>query len=530
MTATLTPTSRAALLDELETTHFDLIVIGGGIAGAGIAREAAARGLRVALCEAGDFGIGTSSRSSKLIHGGLRYLAQGRVDFVRRTTQERAGVHAMAPHLARPCWMVTPARDQLHALVIRSALTVYERLGGIGRGDTHIGWDRDELAEREPALRLDTHGLAIAHREYLTDDIRLVLAVLRAAARSGATLASRVPVRGFLRRGRRIEGVVVHCGASDREIQVRGAVVVNAAGPWVGRLAKLEAEPPAANVVFSKGVHVVVDRDRLPVKHPILYTASDRRWIYMVPRGPVVYIGTTDTPYEGARVTWPPIDRADVDYLLAPLAGYLAAPPPTADDVIAAWAGLRALPVHHVRKVTAMSREAELCVGPGMLLSVAGGKLTGFAGLATSTVEAAGRLLDRELPPGPGTEPLPGAAPEPIVDDERLHHLYGSDALAVMALGPDLLVDGAPVLVGEVDWAVGVEAASTVEDVIYRRTLAAWFQPRHRVALAGAVADRMTTLLGWSPQRREEELCVLHQRFAAELSFRSSSATRCRWS
>lgn len=198
MTPKLTPASRAELLDELETTRFDVVVIGGGIAGAGIAREAAARGLRVALCEADDFGVGTSSRSSKLIHGGLRYLAQGRFDFVRRTARERNAVHAMAPHLARPCWMVAPARHWLQAQGFRCALAVYERLGGVSQDDTHLSWDRAELARREPSLHVDAFGRAIAFREYLTDDARLVLAVLRAAAESGAVPASRTPVRGLL--------------------------------------------------------------------------------------------------------------------------------------------------------------------------------------------------------------------------------------------------------------------------------------------------------------------------------------------
>ena len=187
--------------------------------------------------------------------------------------------------------------------------------------------------------------------------------------------------------------------------------------------------------------------------------------------------------------------------------------------MLAAWAGLRALPVRRSRKSVSMSREAELRVGPGRLLSVAGGKLTGFAGLAASAVEMVGRLLERDLPPGPGTAPLPGAAAEPVVGGERLHHLYGADAAQVMGQGAGRLVDGAPVLSGEVDWAVGVEAATTVEDVIYRRTLAAWFQPHHRAELAAAVADRMTELLAWSPQQREEQVRSVQQRFAGELEF-----------
>lgn len=229
MTSTLTPESRTELLDELATTRFDVIVIGGGIAGAGIAREAAARGLRVALCEADDFGVGTSSRSSKLIHGGLRYLAQGRFDFVRRTARERNAVHAMAPHLARPCWMVAPARHWMQARGIRCALAVYERLGRVDRRDAHLSWDRDELALREPSLRLDAYGRAIAFREYLTDDVRLVLSVLRAAAESGAVLSSRTPVRGLLREG--LASAASWCIAPSRAERLKSVAVLSSTPP-----------------------------------------------------------------------------------------------------------------------------------------------------------------------------------------------------------------------------------------------------------------------------------------------------------
>ena len=519
MTPALTPESRTELLDELENTHFNVIVIGGGIAGAAIARDAAARGLRVALCESGDFGVGTSSRSSKLIHGGLRYLAHGRFGFVRRTARERNMVRAMAPHLARPCWMVAPARHRMQARGFRCALAVYERLGGISRGDTHRSWDRAELATREPSLNLACFGRAVAFREYLTDDVRLVLAVLRAAVESGAAVCSRAPVRELLRHETRVSGVVAHCAVTGREVSVDGDVVVNAAGPWVDRLAMLEAEPPAAQVTVSKGVHLVVDRSRLPVAHPILCMASDRRWIFAIPRGDIVYIGTTDTGYDGERVAWPAIGRADVDYLLEALGGCFTTSPLRRGDVLAAWAGLRALPARGARKSIRMSREAELRAGPGMLLSVSGGKLTGFAGLAAGTVELVSRIGEFDLGPGPGAAPLPGAALEPAVDDARLHQLYGTDAKHIVNLGGGSLVEGTPVVAGEVDWAVNVEAATTVEDVIYRRTLAAWHLPRHRLKLAEAVADRMAHLLSWNDHQRNEQVCAVKQRFAAELAF-----------
>jgi len=210
----LTPSTRAARLDELEAARFDLVVVGGGITGAGVARDAAARGLRVALLEGDDFASGTSSRSSKLIHGGLRYLASGEVDLVRKTARERTAVHAMAPHLAEPCWMVVPARNWAAVTKFRAGIGTYEKLGGIDGADRHEVWKGGEITAHEPHLRTDPYDYAVAYREYLTDDARLVLATLRAAVASDAIVANRLPVVEMIRDGERVDGVVARCATS----------------------------------------------------------------------------------------------------------------------------------------------------------------------------------------------------------------------------------------------------------------------------------------------------------------------------
>jgi glycerol-3-phosphate dehydrogenase len=212
MTApSLTPTTRDERLDLLEADRFDLIIVGGGITGAGVARDAAARGLTVALLEADDFAAGTSSRSSKLIHGGLRYLASGEIDLVRKTARERTAVHAMAPHLAEPCWMVVPARNWASVTKFRAGIGTYEKLGGVEDADRHEVWKGDEVTAHEPHLRTDPYDYAVAYREYLTDDARLVLATLRAATLSGAVAANRLPVVDAIREGDRIDGVQARC-------------------------------------------------------------------------------------------------------------------------------------------------------------------------------------------------------------------------------------------------------------------------------------------------------------------------------
>ena len=528
---TLTPSSRSDRLDELEADRFDVVVVGGGITGAGVARDAAGRGLRVALLEADDFAAGTSSRSSKLIHGGLRYLAAGEVDLVRKTARERTAVHAIAPHLAEPCWMVVPARNWAAVTTFRAGIGTYEKLGGIDGADRHEVWKGDEITAHEPHLRTDPYGYAVAYREYLTDDARLVLATLRAAVATGAVIANRVPVVGMVPAGdgTRIDGVVARCATTGRELSVRADIVVNAAGPWVEGIARMEQDPPATPLHLSKGVHVVVPRSRFPATHLVICNTPDKRSIFVIPRGDTVYIGTTDTSYHGERPLWPEIETADVEYLLDPMTRYFDIDPLTPDDVVAAWAGVRPLIAQEGKEAKEMSRKDEVTVGPGGMISIAGGKLTGFRRLAEDVVDLVASQLGRALGPGPGLTPLPGGAPveaDPDRQATRLRRLYGAEAPDVLALGSAQLVEGEPVVAGEVDWAIGTEAATTLVDVVYRRTRLAWYVPARRDELAVAVAARMADRLGWTSGERAAQEAEVRARFADELEFQGHEQAR----
>lgn len=538
---TLTPSSRSDLLDRLETDRFDLVVVGAGITGAGVARDAAARGLRVAVVEADDFAAGTSSRSSKLIHGGLRYLASGEVDLVRKTARERTAVHTMAPHLAEPCWMVVPARNRAAVTTFRAGIGTYEKLGGIDGADRHSVWRDEEITANEPHLRVDPFDWAVAYREYLTDDARLVLAVLRAAAASGAAIANRAPVIGVVRAGGggaadRIDGVVCRCALTDREVTVRADVVVNAAGPWVEGIARMEQDPPASRLHLSKGVHIVIARDRFPVNHLVICNTPDKRSIFVIPRGETVYIGTTDTSYHGNRPLWPEIELEDVDYLLEPMTKYFDIEPLDSSDVIAAWAGVRPLIAQEGKEAKEMSRKDEVTVGPGGMISIAGGKLTGFRRMAEDVVEEVGKQLGRKLPAGPGMAKVPGGdlplgPPDDVMPSAngrvdpaarlglRLRRLYGSEADEVRSLGSTPLVEGEPVLEGEVDWAIDREAAQTLVDVVYRRTRVAWYVPARRAALCTAMGARMAARLGWDDAQRTREENAVSALFDDELAF-----------
>lgn len=526
-------TRRAQTIAALEGETFDLAVVGGGITGAGVAREAALRGLRVALIEADDFAAGTSSRSSKLIHGGLRYLAMGDVALVRETALERKVLHRMAPHLAQRRWMVLPVRSRAGLLKFRTAIATYEKLGAVAAEDVHRNWDAAALAEQEPALDRVAFPYACAYREYLTDDARLVIANLRAAAAAGAVVLSHAPVTAVLVEpdGGRARGVRARCALDGRELEVRARCIVNAAGPWVEAIRRLEEERAPSLLHLSKGVHVCFPAARLPVRNLVLLSAADRRSLFAIPRGEVTFVGTTDTTHDGGAEWWPSVGDDDVRYLLEPLARYFPESSLRPGDVVAAWAGLRPLVARSgtaAGRPQELSRKDEISIGPAGIVTVAGGKLTGYRPMAMRILEAAAPLLGAPLPPRPADEPpLPGgdfagdaaalaaslaargiAAPAA----ERLVALYGGEALKVMSLGPAEIAAGAPFVRGEIDWAVRSEGAVRAEDVVVRRIRAALYEPARCAALVAPIVDRMAELLAWTPARRADEEHRLQRR------------------
>jgi glycerol-3-phosphate dehydrogenase len=536
MSASLATPDRPRLLDALEERPFDLVVVGGGITGAGILREAALRGLSAALLEAEDFASGTSSRSSKLIHGGLRYLALGDVALVRETALERKRVFALAPHLAERCWMVVPARSWAGLLKFRAGIGTYEKLGAVEAADRHFHWNAEELAREEPALRSEVWRFACVYREYLTEDARLVLANLRAAARGGALAANHARVEGFLEEQGRAVGVVARCRLSGRELRVRARCVVNAAGPWIEALRRLE-DPTAPSVLhLSKGVHVSLPAERLPVRHIVIVNTSDRRSMFVIPRGEVVYVGTTDTSYGRGAEVWPEIERGDVEYVLEPLSRYFDVPKPSAEDVVAAWGGIRPLIAQPGKPPTEISRRDEIWIGPKGVVTIAGGKLTGYRKMAEDVMERVESVLGAPLPPPrQADEPLPGGdfdgdlealaarlSTQMSVDAAvaaRLVRLYGTEAGEVVRRGAAPLLPGSNVLQGEVAWAVAEEAAATLEDLIYRRTRVALYEPRAREALLGPAAARLGALLGWDAARVEREIAHTRSRLEQDLGF-----------
>ncbi|HEY2179531.1 MAG TPA: glycerol-3-phosphate dehydrogenase/oxidase, partial [Caulobacteraceae bacterium] len=380
---------RDALFDELAARIYDLAIIGGGITGAGIARDAAMRGLSVALVEAGDFASGTSSRSSKMIHGGLRYLAQGDLALVREAASERKTVQAIAPHLARETPFVIPARSGGAIARLRAGLWTFEKLGGVPRSRAHEVWSAADLKAREPAIAADDLAGAVVYPEYLTNDARLTLANIRSAAAAGALTVNYARAESFCFEGERASGIEVadrSAGGSDRRVRLAAKVFVNAAGPWVDAVRALEAPETSPRLALSRGIHLVVARERAPVNRTVILPAGGRRSIFVVPHGAATYIGTTDTFY-GMAQTWPPVTGEDAAYLFAAVNARMDIAPLAAADVAAVWSGLRPLVGEAGKSPSEVSRRDEVWTGSAGVISIAGGKLTAYRRMAERVVD-----------------------------------------------------------------------------------------------------------------------------------------------
>ena len=502
---------RASLFRAAEERSFDLIIIGGGITGAGIARAAAARGLDVALVESRDLASGTSSRSSKMIHGGVRYLAQGDLALVREAATERQILRRIAPHLARPMPFVLPTRSAGGLAKFRAAMWTFEKVGQVPKSDRHEAWSARQLKEREPVAALPGTNGAVRYWEFLTDDARLTLANARSASIDGALVLTHAPVVEILVEGDRAVGVRCEGSVAGESLScvVRGKQIVNAAGPWVDAIRKVEQTSEESRLALTKGIHLVVPHARLPLAHTVLMNAADGRPIFGVPRGDVSYLGTTDTFYPSSDY-WPGIEESDVDYLLDSAAKTFSSPALSASDVVTSWTGIRPLVAQAGKKPSEISRKDEVWTGPKGVISIAGGKLTAYRAMAERVVDlVAERLGQKTLDSTAESSPLVGGdfTPEPYdgsshdaAKPNRLLDLFGAEAADVLADGGDLDA--------EVRQAVCREGALRLEDYWVRRSARAFFDLDAGMSQLEGASQTMADLLGWSSERRESEVAA----------------------
>lgn len=387
--AHLSAFERPNLLQKLSSEQYDLVIIGGGITGVGIALDAASRGLKTALVEKYDFASGTSSRSTKLVHGGLRYLKQFEVALVREVGRERAIVHELAPHLVIPEKMLLPIVEggTFGKFLTSIGLMVYDVLAGVEKPDQREMLTKEETLEHEPLLEhapLKGGGL---YAEYRTDDARLTVEVMKTAARFGADSINYVEAVEFEYDAEgMVCGIVCKDELEGKEFSIKAEYVVSAAGPWVDDLRQKNHSMNEKHLFLSKGVHIVVPHDKFPVQQSVYFDVPDGRMIFAIPRGKVTYIGTTDTEYKG-DVDHIVANTEDVEYLLKAIAHTFPQIKLEANDVVSSWAGVRPLIHEEGKSASEISRKDEVFESSTGLISIAGGKLTGYRKMSEKVVD-----------------------------------------------------------------------------------------------------------------------------------------------
>lgn len=397
MNSSFSVQGRDGMLHMMAQAPQDVLVIGGGITGAGIALDAAARGMRVALLEMQDFAAGTSSRSTKLVHGGLRYLKQLEVGVVAEVGRERAIVYENGPHVTTPEPMLLPIYKggTFGRTSTSLGLKVYDWLAGMKGAERRRMLSPAQVLEREPLLRQEGLLGGGLYVEYRTDDARLTLEVLKEAAGQGALVVNYAKVTGFLYDSEgKASGVRVLDRVSGSTLELRARQIVNAAGPWVDGLRELDGSRQGKVLQLTKGVHLVFDQGRFPLRQAVYFDTPDGRMVFAIPREGKTYVGTTDTVYGAERdIARPSVEGADVRYLLHALSGMFPSLRLAEQDVESSWAGVRPLIYEEGKAPSEISRRDEIWTSPSGVLTIAGGKLTGYRHMAEAVMDVVAARL-----------------------------------------------------------------------------------------------------------------------------------------
>ena len=385
---------RVELSSRLASETFDLLIIGGGITGAGIALDATTRGLKVALVEQNDFASGTSSKSTKLIHGGLRYLKQFDFWLVKEVGSERAILHQLAPHLVVPDKMILPIIENgtYGSWLTSIGLKIYDILANVEGDDKRLMLDKEKALVKEPLLPEDILEGAGFYAEYRTDDARLTIEVLKTAVKQKVLALNYMEVKSLKKENDIVNGALVYDHISQKEVSVKAHYVVNATGPWVDDVREHmdDISKRAKGLQLTKGVHLVFPYEKLPVKQSIYFDVPDGRMIFAIPRGKITYVGTTDTKFEKEPETVA-VELVDALYLINAVNNMFPLINLQLEDVISSWAGLRPLIYEEGKSAGELSRKDEIFESDSGLISIAGGKLTGYRKMAERIVD----LIDK---------------------------------------------------------------------------------------------------------------------------------------
>lgn len=524
---------RANIKQKLHVEKYDLLIIGGGITGAGIALDAASRGLKVALVEKNDFASGTSSRSTKLIHGGLRYLKQMEFGLVKEVGRERAIVHKLAPHLVLAEKMLIPVakKARMGGLLISVGLKVYDWLANVQKIDRRRMLTKTETLHAEPLLKEENVRGGGLYAEYRTDDARLTLEIIKAAVSYGAHCLNYMQVVDFIYQEKLVSGARVKDVLSEEQFEIKAAAVVSAAGPWVDELRQINHSKQGKRLHLTKGVHVVVPREKLPVKQAIYFEAPDGRMIFAIPRDKITYIGTTDTTYTGDKENVY-TNKADVEYVLNAVNKAFKYVKLQTEDVISSWAGLRPL-IHEEGKSTSeLSRKDEIFISESGLISIAGGKLTGYRKMAERVVDllikrnfaerrlkschtqrivlvidaAASKQNEKQL-----LADISDKLNNTLGSDEfafYLFHTYGPQAFQILDIVSQSMRTDKPerdLALAELTFCLQNEMVCTALDFFNRRTGMLYFYIERAKLILDDALKLMQMNLGWDGSRYEQE-------------------------
>jgi glycerol-3-phosphate dehydrogenase len=535
----LGPTERARAWERLGSEQFDVVVVGGGVVGAGCALDAATRGLKVALVEARDFASGTSSRSSKMFHGGLRYLEQLEFGLVREALHERElSLTTLAPHLVKPLPFLFPLTKRVwERPYVAAGIFLYDQLGGAKSVPPQKHLTKAGALRLAPGLKRSSLVGGIRYYDTVVDDARHTMTVARTAAHYGAVVRTSTQVVKLLREGDRVIGVTIRDSENGTVEDVRGHVVINATGVWTDEIQALSKERGRFRVRASKGVHIVVPRDRI-VSEVAIILRTEKSVLFVIPWGTHWIIGTTDTDWN-LDLAHPAATKADIDYILGHVNTVLATPL-THDDIDGVYAGLRPLLAGESEETSKLSREHAVAVPSPGLVAIAGGKYTTYRVMADDAVDAAAEYIPARVAPSITEKvPLMGADGYFALINQtqsvgaryglhpyRVRHLldrYGSLIGEVLELAvdrPELLepITDAPVyLKVEAAYAAAAEGALHLEDILARRMRISIEYQHRGVDCAAEVADIVAPILGWSEADCAREVATYIARVEAEV-------------
>lgn len=523
--SSLSARERGNMMAKLAGQKYDLLVIGGGITGAGIALDAASRGLSIALVDKQDFAAGTSSRSTKLIHGGLRYLKQLELSLVREVGRERSIIHRNATHLVHPFPLLVPVLKggTYSRPALRIGLWLYDLLAAVTKLEKHRVLSAGETLVQEPLLNKNLVKGSGIYTEYMTDDARLTIEVLKTAASYGADCINYGEAVGFIYdENKKVTGAKMRDAVTGQTFAIHAEQVINAAGPWVDDVRVKDSALKGKTLHHTKGIHLVVPYERLPLKQPVYFDAFDKRLVFAIPRGKITYIGTTDTEYRGS-LEQPDITAEDITYLLKAVNHVFPSVRIEKKDILSGWAGIRPLIHEEGKSPSEISRKDEIFISDSGLISIAGGKLTGYRQMAEKVVDLAMEKSERSfMPSRTGNYQLTGNElqhPDQLSmfnkkihalenefgkeDIESLKGKYGYNALPILESALAYPNDTMRLLKAELHYCIDNEGVIFPGDFLTRRTGRLLFEPQSIEELFPVVLNELTAVFSWDEATRK---------------------------